>query len=407
MTIRAALFLSAILCGLGFSEASGLADSTPESQIQQTPRGKGKKSDSAPAPPVVYAKAAQLKRLQASAASPGGNRRFIDAAGLEEIHALIRKAEEFPPVPSRDSANSASGESAPQPDAGESEHDSVLQSEEGGGSYVRRVVRVSELFLALPYVLDALGEGPGAPDSDPLSRYDAADCMTFVETTLAIAESADPRQVEERLTAIRYDGGNAAFQNRHHFFTAQWVPAQTAANRIQDITEKIIQSKQTKPTEADADTSSSQISGRKNAKGKSSKSAPAAVRHTKTVTAEQWKHRTAGKHFNLPEECRPIGSYDFSYIPIGRIPEILDAVPTGAIFALVREDRPLTPFMVTHLGFVVRHSGKIWFRHAGRDLYGQIIDEECGHYITRAARYRKWPVLGMRFFLPKNPQAKK
>lgn len=244
--------------------------------------------------------------------------------------------------------------------------------------YGEKLVDASARFLGTPYVLDALGEGRGAADDDPLIRFDAVDCMTFVETCMAMAESEDASQVEARLTAIRYDRGAASLENRHHFFTAQWVPAQAASGRLVDVTAQVA------------------------ARAGRPKSA---VGQVKTVTQEQWDRRLHGRNFQLPAHRIPVGSFPFQAVPIGQVSEVLKGVPDGALFALVREDHPLTPFLVTHVGFVVRHSGKTWFRHAGRDIYGQVIDEEAWHYLRRAMRYRKWLVTGMRFFRLQAPAA--
>lgn len=270
----------------------------------------------------------------------------------------------------------ASGESMP-PDSDSAGADKDAASA-ARRSYGEKLADASARFLGTPYVLDALGEGPGAADDDPLIRFDAVDCMTFVETCMAMAESSDASQVADRLSAIRYDQGEAALENRHHFFTAQWVPAQTASGRLVDITREV---------------------ALKAGRPKSS------VDQVKTVTQEQWDGRLHGRDFQLPPHRIPVGSFPFQAVPIGQVSEVLKGVPDGSLFALVREDRPLTPFLVTHVGFVVRHSGKTWFRHAGRDIYGQVIDEEAWHYLRRAMRYRKWLVTGMRFFRLQAPAA--
>ncbi len=59
-------------------------------------------------------------------------------------------------------------------------------------SLPQRVEAISELFLGVPYKLGALGEGPGGEfDRDPLIRFDAFDCTTFVETVMALALNSD------------------------------------------------------------------------------------------------------------------------------------------------------------------------------------------------------------------------
>ena len=293
---------------------------------------------------VSPTEASALPRLAATVSPPTlrGKKRFADAAGREEQQAIVREVA-------------------------------------AGADFTERLIDASQRFLAAPYILDALGEGQNAPDADPLLRLDAADCMTLVETAMALADASTLEEAEKRLTDIRYDRGQVGFDHRHHFFSAQWVPAQAAAGRLADITEEVGQVPQ--------------MGG----------NVSLAVRHTKTVTEQQWQARTAGRHFRLPRERQPVGTVSFSYIPLNKVLNIASRLPDGALFALVREDRPLTPFMVTHVGFVVRHSDKVWLRHAGRDLYGQVIDEELPHFVQRAARYKKWPVLGMRFFRAQKP----
>ena len=70
-------------------------------------------------------------------------------------------------------------------------------------------------YLGARYILDPLGEADGY-DSDPLVRYDAFDCTTFVETVLADGD-------ERRLSVIRYRDGVVAWENRNHFIETDWL----------------------------------------------------------------------------------------------------------------------------------------------------------------------------------------
>ncbi len=54
------------------------------------------------------------------------------------------------------------------------------------------------------------------PDSDPLIRFDAFDCTTFVETVLAHGN-------KEKLNKIRYKDGKVEFLNRNHFIESDWL----------------------------------------------------------------------------------------------------------------------------------------------------------------------------------------
>ncbi|MBQ2017786.1 MAG: DUF1460 domain-containing protein [Alphaproteobacteria bacterium] len=70
-------------------------------------------------------------------------------------------------------------------------------------------------FLGAPYVESPLGEA-SAPDSDPLIRFDAFDCTTFVETVLANGDQG-------QLNQIRYKNGEIGFLNRNHFIESDWL----------------------------------------------------------------------------------------------------------------------------------------------------------------------------------------
>ena len=81
-------------------------------------------------------------------------------------------------------------------------------------------------YLGAKYVLDPLGEEI-APDNDPLIRFDAFDCTTFVETTLANGNL-------DKLNKIRYAHGEIGFINRNHFIETDWI--ENNSDIVQDVT---------------------------------------------------------------------------------------------------------------------------------------------------------------------------
>ena len=83
-------------------------------------------------------------------------------------------------------------------------------------------------YVGVRYVNDPLGEEI-YPDTDPLIRTDAFDCLTFVETVLANGD------VNE-LNKIRYKNGEIGFANRNHFTELDWVT--NNSSRVYEITEK-------------------------------------------------------------------------------------------------------------------------------------------------------------------------
>jgi len=92
-------------------------------------------------------------------------------------------------------------------------------------SLAQRVEAVSELFLGVPYKLGSLGEGPdGEFDRDPLIRFDAFDCTTFVETVMALSLDSDLDSAVRTLQKIRYKDGQIGYATRNHFIELDWVP---------------------------------------------------------------------------------------------------------------------------------------------------------------------------------------
>ena len=84
---------------------------------------------------------------------------------------------------------------------------------------------IGEQYLGKIYIDNPLGENV-LPDNDPLIRYDAFDCVTFIETALAHGN-------EKRLTQIRYKNGEISFLNRNHFIETDWL--QNNADIVENV----------------------------------------------------------------------------------------------------------------------------------------------------------------------------
>src|SRR5207302_250766 len=78
-----------------------------------------------------------------------------------------------------------------------------------------------------------LGEGSGK-DPDPRFRTDAFDCLTFVET--AIALTLAPEAPQDTLDRIRYGGDVVSYGERNHVMEAQWLPHNIAKGFLRDVT---------------------------------------------------------------------------------------------------------------------------------------------------------------------------
>ena len=80
-------------------------------------------------------------------------------------------------------------------------------------------------YIGAMYLSDPLGEAI-APDTDPLIRDDAFDCVTFVETVIANGDV-------DRLNKIRYANGIPNFIERNHFI--ETIPSRLISPNISAV----------------------------------------------------------------------------------------------------------------------------------------------------------------------------
>lgn len=91
-----------------------------------------------------------------------------------------------------------------------------------------RFVEATALFLGTPYFNGPLGEGDhGGPDPDPRVDFARADCVTYLEQSLALALAVPerPESFLDALDAIRYLDGEVGFASRNHYMVRDWIPA--------------------------------------------------------------------------------------------------------------------------------------------------------------------------------------
>ncbi len=101
----------------------------------------------------------------------------------------------------------------------------------------QRLECVSRRFLGTPYKLDPLGEGnAGLVDQDPMFRFDALDCMTYVEEVLAMSHATSFDTFLGTLQSIRYHGGVGTYGLRNHFVEADWIDENSGNGFLRDIT---------------------------------------------------------------------------------------------------------------------------------------------------------------------------
>lgn len=233
-----------------------------------------------------------------------------------------------------------------------------------------RLMELSLGFLDTPYVSSPLGEGQGAAvDPDPTFRLDAVDCLTFVEETMALAVSRSETELPSVLERIRY-ADKPSYEDRNHLMEAQWLPNNVRKGFLQDVTARYGQ--------ADAEDAE------------------------KVLTAKTWTSKSSAA-LRLPKDKQLIGAYKLKIVPLKKALERAKMVPAGTLMLVVRADLPLKATRITHLGFIHHKRGRPQLRHAARNAYGRVIDEDLEIFLARNSRYEKWKVSGVAFYEVKDP----
>jgi hypothetical protein len=232
-----------------------------------------------------------------------------------------------------------------------------------------RISAISEAMMGTPYLNDATGEAT-APDFDPPVRYDAFDCLTFVEEVLALALSADERGAAEIRNSLRYGHGETpAYENRQHFMLQQWVPGAIESGWLRDITAELGETRLLE----------------------------------KTVTKQNWQWWRGRKSFLLPDALLPTGDFRLQVLTPGSAWDVAPEIPDGAIVLTVRESKDHVPIIVTHLGFKVSSADpeKPFFRHATKmGKKPRVRNDWLQWYVEHNRWYHWWPVAGFTVLMP-------
>ena len=94
----------------------------------------------------------------------------------------------------------------------------------------QRLDLLSATFVGRPYLDQPLVGSPTEPEK-MVSRLDGFDCVTFVESVLALARSRTPTDFEQELAAVRYDQGRVDWLARNHYMTL-WIERNGSAGIV-------------------------------------------------------------------------------------------------------------------------------------------------------------------------------
>ena len=211
-----------------------------------------------------------------------------------------------------------------------------------------------------------MGEGAGN-DPDPFARYDAFDCLTFVEEVVALALAGDPSHAAEVRSSLRYDPGPRDYVHRRHFMELQWIPGTVRDGWLRDTTSEY---------------------------GK-------VEVLEKDVTAATWAAWAPRKKFAHTDAELPVGPMRLEVLPLDEALRVASTIRPGSIILTVRKDKPGVPIWITHTSLLVTDpSGKAVLRHATKIGTGGTRDHGLTWYIEHLRTYDNWPVLGIAVLEP-------
>lgn len=199
-----------------------------------------------------------------------------------------------------------------------------------------RIACLSRHFLGVPYRAATLSGGPPAKEQ-LVAELTAVDCFTLLDYVEALRRAEKPADFLRCLRETRYRDGILAFESRHHFFT-DWLFAHAAY--ISDAT--------------------TEVGGR------------AVQQALKVLNLRQ--------NGSLFVQGIPPVEREVAFIPAARLSRQLSGgLLTGDYVGIYSE---LPGLDVSHVGIVIRDSGKILFRHASARR-GEVVDEEFHRYVSK------------------------
>jgi hypothetical protein len=100
--------------------------------------------------------------------------------------------------------------------------------------FAQRIRIISSQFIGYPYLTNPLIGSPTEPEVF-ITRMDGFDCVTFLETVLALAGSEDTEDFLARLREIRYVKGVVDWRTRLHY-TTDWSRYHVRRKFLIDLT---------------------------------------------------------------------------------------------------------------------------------------------------------------------------
>ncbi len=191
----------------------------------------------------------------------------------------------------------------------------------------KRIERISFYLLGRPYMENPLSEkGEG---EKLITSLDGFDCVTYVETVLALALAQTEQEYPEYLRLIRYKNGNIDFLSRHHYMS-QWI----AANKALGI-----------------------------------------IRYPEDMVPPEKVEKVLSILYFIP-----VRRVTISYWPISMFNELLNLIKKSALVFFVSKRKDLDVF---HMGYLILDNKKrVLLRHASRSV-GKVVEEDFYSFVKK------------------------
>jgi Protein of unknown function (DUF1460) len=207
------------------------------------------------------------------------------------------------------------------------EVEQILKDAAGGPDLGKRIDRISELFLGRPYTEGSLGGGPDVTEEFRI-LLNAFDCVTFIETVLALALVRTIDEFIDAIRRIRYEGGEIDWLRRNHYMV-DWASNNEQTGFIKNIT-----------------------------------FGPDALEKTCTLNL------IAGL---------PARTTTFRYIPTQSLGHLTGLIEAGDLIFFVSTKNTLDVF---HTGLLVERAGRWLLRHATRTA-GAVIEQDLVEFMSQ------------------------
>jgi len=250
---------------------------------------------------------------------------------------------------------------------------SIINLHKNNKDYSQRLKKITSLFLKTPYVLNVLGEGV----KKPTYSFKGVDCVTYVETVLAISNRSNLKDSISLLQQIRYKNGKINYKKRNHFMMTQWIPFNEKLGLIENITDNFINKKYKIKTQ----------------------------KMKKQIDLNKFNKKF--KSFKNLKEDLPLGNHEVKYIPVYKFIKYQNKldIKDGTIMVIIRENREDYPIFTSHLGFIINSKkGRIFRSAVTNSRFKEVRDYNLNSYLRFYTNYyskTNWKIVGVSLYLPK------